>query len=364
MVCSAKKALKVDDSTAAAAKPGGLPWLDVGELSISGISSGADLVVQLQVAFSNLVDGTGVFAGQAYRCAVTRFPLDNLSHVADASVPFCDGCPPNTTLGYDHCKRHPDVAKNVSRLVEYAKEQAAAGNVSSLQTLAKRKVFLYRGTKDTTYNKGAVQATADFFLAAGVPQPSLFFEKNIQSAHLVPTIDPYLCWWEEWSGPDNCTFDGARHVLEWVHGTKALAAGRDNRTQKLYGKQYLRDFDQTRYFNKDGRDALLADTAKVFVPLGCAKAGAKCNVHFFFHGCGVMATYEVFTQFAGFNEWAMLNNFVVVYPKMSNRGKITQMSGGCFDGYGDTGRDYALRSGPQMATVANMMRAIGKKPSR
>jgi hypothetical protein len=74
--------------------------------------------------------------------------------------------------------------------------------------------------------------------------------------------------------------------------------------------------------------------------------------------CG--ARYDVFTKYAGFNEWAMRNNFVVLYPKMGTRGPTAQMRSGCFDGYGQTGRDYDLRSGAQMETVANMIRALGR----
>ena len=350
---------------AAADKVGPLPRLELGEVIVSGISSGADLAVQLQVAFSDLIAGAGIFAGQAYHCAVQRFPLDNLTHPSP-SVPWCDGCPTGTSLGYDHCKRNPEVASNVSLLVEYAKRQAAAGTVAPLDTLATRRVFLYRGTRDHTYNKGAVQATAEFFLAF-LPAKSVHFEKEVQSAHLVPTIDKYLCWWEEWQGPDNCTFDGAGHVLRWVHGEQALDGGRENNTapETLYSK-YMRDFDQTLYFpgassnTSGGSSTLMASSGKVFVPPACVEPGASCRAHFFFHGCDVVDTFDVFSEYSGFNEWAMQNRFVIVYPKMGTNGKIQQMKDGCWDGYGDTGRDYDLRSGPQMATIASMIKGLGR----
>jgi hypothetical protein len=273
-------------SAALASPPSALPRLALGQVSVSGISSGADLAVQLQVAFSDLIDGAGIFAGQAFHCATQRFPDDNLTS-PNPSVPFCDGCPPGTTLGYDHCKRHPEVAQNISLLVEYARRQAAEGTIAPLTTLAERRVFLYRGTQDHTYNRGAVNATANFFRTF-LPNESVYFEHTVQSAHLVPTIDPYLCWWEEWSGPDNCTFDGAGHVLRWVHGKNALRGGRVNTTETLHAK-YMRDFDQTLYARGD---ALMASRGKVFVPPDCTKEGAACNVHIFFHvgGSGISRT--------------------------------------------------------------------------
>ena len=67
----------------------------------------------------------------------------------------------------------------------------------------------------------------------------------------MPGIDPYLCWWEEWGGPDNCTYDGAGEALKWIYGAAALAGGRDNNTGAL-AKQ-LQTFDQKQFFaDKDG----------------------------------------------------------------------------------------------------------------
>lgn len=340
--------------TSRLSSPPPLPRLaGVRGFSISGLSSGADMAVQFAVAYSDVVAGAGVFAGQAYRCAVTRFAGDSLSREFNPSVPFCDGCPPNETIGYDHCKRHPEV-QNVTKLVEYAAEQMAAGTIASRQDLAGLRVLLYRGTRDTTYNKGAVQAAADFF-SAFLPRGAVKFVNYVQSAHLVPGIDPYLCWWEEWSGPDNCTFDGAGEVLRWVHGADRLSAPRNNNTQHLY-ENYLMEFDQRLYAAKS---SLFAATGRVFVPPDCASAAAKCTVHFFLHGCGVAWTFETFSQFSGFNEWAYANSIIVVYPRIANVTVGTsQQRSGCFDGYGQTGRDYTLRSGVQLKALYSMMQAF------
>ena len=53
--------------TVTAAAPPLLPRLHiVGNVSVSGISSGADLAVQFHVANADIVNGSGIFAGQAY----------------------------------------------------------------------------------------------------------------------------------------------------------------------------------------------------------------------------------------------------------------------------------------------------------
>ena len=88
-------------------------------ITVSGISSGADFVVNLHVAHSSTISGVGVFAGQAYHCSVTRFPPDPMVPINPA-VPVCEGCPPGMTVGYDHCKNNPEYV-DVSLLVEYAR---------------------------------------------------------------------------------------------------------------------------------------------------------------------------------------------------------------------------------------------------
>ena len=68
----------------------------------------------------------------------------------------------------------------------------------------------------------------------------------------------------------------------------------------------LRDFDQRPFVTQHGRDSYLADTGKIFIPPDCAGGGGQpCKLHLFLHGCDVTDSYDVFTQYTGFNEWAM-----------------------------------------------------------
>ena len=328
--------------------------IDPAAVSASGLSSGADLVVQLQVAYSSLFAGIGVFAGQSYHCAVHRFPGDAVvpanSTKDSKSIPYCDGCPPGDTLAvYDHCKVQPNVTSDPAPLVAYARAQDAAGTIDGLGNLTNaggslknKRIYLYRGTDDEVYHHGSVDATANFFrsLLPASGANDVFFETRINSSHLLPGIDPYLCWWEEWDGTDNCTYDGARHVLEWVYGADALAGGRDNDTDAL-GRQ-LQLLAQRPFFPADGRDPLMAEDALVYAPPQCrassrggssssggdrdrdialanraaddredpgiatgVAAGDLCKLHLFFHGCGVEPTYPVFSHYGGFLEWAV-----------------------------------------------------------
>lgn len=148
-----------------------------------------------------------------------------------------------------------------------------------------------------------------------------------------------------------------------------MAGGRNNDTDSL-AKQ-LQTFDQKQFFAGEN-GGYLAHEAEIFIPKEClvaedlegrpspssSLAVPPCKLHLFFHGCGVTPSYPVFSQYAGFNEWAANNKIVVVYPKMSTKGPTPQLKSGCFDGYGQTGDDYDLKSGPQMKTIANMIASL------
>ena len=331
--------------------------IDPAQISVSGISSGADMAVQLQVAFSETFAGAAVFAGQAWHCAVFAFPNETLAP-PDPKVPVCDGCPPGKTLTYDHCKNHPEVVR-VPPLVQRAREAEAAGTIDALASLARRRIFLYRGTHDTCYNKGAVNATAEFFLGAGVAPRAVRFVNTVNSTHLLPTVNKPLCDWESFDG---CDFDGAGEALRWIHSKSAPLAPRVNDTRSTWTQ--LRKFDQTKFFGD--KFAGFASNASAFVPDECLKsastlAAPPCRLHVFLHGCGIhnYDGYNMFVNYSGFTNWAATNRFVVLFPSIDwgEAATTNQERSGCFDGYGQTGADYDLRSGAQMTVIKRMVDA-------
>ena len=54
---------------AARAQVVSLPAMKAGQVSVSGLSSGAFMAVQFEVAFSRTVTGAGVIAGGPYYCS-------------------------------------------------------------------------------------------------------------------------------------------------------------------------------------------------------------------------------------------------------------------------------------------------------
>ena len=125
------------------------PWprlnINTQEISISGLSSGADFAVQFHVAFSSILCGSGIFAGQPFHCAVTKFENDTLvptSKKQPGEVPICEGCPEGQTLIYDHCKNHPEVVEPML-LVNRTLVMAEKGYIDDVLELAVDQIYLY-----------------------------------------------------------------------------------------------------------------------------------------------------------------------------------------------------------------------------
>ncbi|MNL69447.1 hypothetical protein D3C87_1943080 [compost metagenome] len=63
---------------------------------------------------------------------------------------------------------------------------------------------------------------------------------------------------------------------------------------------------------------------------------------------------------AGYNEWAEANGIVILYPAASTA-KLNP--NGCWDWFGYTGKDYALRQAKQIVLVHKMIERLKQVPA-
>jgi hypothetical protein len=374
---------------AAATRAPPLPHLNLAPgVVVSGISSGADFAAQFHVANSDLVVASAIFAGQPPLCAVMRFDGEPLYTCAqqpatqlgpgcvglNSTGPApCVGCPPNTTLLYDHCKKPADGPGRVQvgKLTDAIRAAGAAGQVPPLAALAGQRVYLYRGTLDETYMAGSVNKTRDFFDALGA---NTTFETTVPSGHCQPTADPAIspssCGGKVTKGVppamENCGYDGAGAALQWAFSGALTPPA----SVAFNDTAHLHAYDQSAFFPAGSEWAGgLASTGYVYVPEQCAGGSARpCRLVVALHGCGMSAESPAmglnFTRHAGFNPWAASNDLVVLYPQgggfieANATAPSAQIAGGCWDGYGQTGTSYAFTAGPQVAAVRAMVRAV------
>ncbi len=110
-------------------------------------------------------------------------------------------------------------------------------------------------------------------------------------------------------------------------------------------------------------EAGMADEAFLYVPKACEQ-GAACKIHVVFHGCKQSAALvgDAFYAKTGYNNWADSNNILVLYPQVS-ASSILQNPNGCWDWFGYTGPNYALKSGAQLSSVHAMLGRLTGKPA-
>ncbi len=357
--------------------PAPLPKLNINAsaISISGLSSGADFAVQFQVAFSSLISGVGVFAGQPYHCAVHWFGGNDTlvnqcggtgstpgctKNTPAPNVPICVNCPGEKTVKYDHCKRNP-YAVNVSKLLDYARAQDNIGTIDPLSNFARKNipVYLYRGTKDRCYHRGSLENSQRFFEALSA---NVLFNNTTPSAHSWP-LDNYGTKCGE-GVIENCDYDGPGAALRHIYGTlKPKAATARGLMQEYDQVPFMTaDNNGTRYYNETTPHVTgFAPAGNIYVPSQCVSGEVKCKLHLSLHGCGEESYYDEAVHHLGFQEWGEANNIVIMFPRIQPHGGTTETQSGCYDGYGQSGADYALKSGAQMHGLYLMIAAVGGK---
>nr|WP_230426811.1 PHB depolymerase family esterase [Cupriavidus yeoncheonensis] len=292
------------------------------------------MAVQYQVAYSGSVIGAGVVAGGPYYCAAGN--ILNTT-ICMGQVPFV---PPNPAL-----------------MVAAASGFASLGQIDPLSNLEKAKIYVFSGTKDTVVYQQAVDATVSFFKEAGVPAASLQYVNSVAAGHAFITpafgnvcadnAPPYI---------SHCAvgkqkYDQAGALLQQIYGTLKPPA------KSLTGR--IVPFDQ-REFAAAGTG--MADTGFLYVPKSCDQ-GAACKVHVAFHGCkqSQAVVGDDFYAKTNYNSWADTNNILVLYPQV-NASTVPFNPQGCWDWFGYTGADYALKSGAQMRAVNAMVSRLLAKP--
>ena len=367
--------------------PSPLPRLRIAPgLTIHGLSSGADAAVLFSVAYSSITIGAGIFAGQAYAACCTRFANENLTTCAAAptgpgcaGMPDhapCSGCGPSpNTVQYDHSKKVAVVLNEpsivASTMLSLVAARSSSGTIDPVSHMSTARYYTFRGKSDTVYLAGCVNATAALYSSLTATPEQVVFVSDVDSAHAIPSLDPVVTTacngshaaWP--AGFTSCGYDGPGAML-----THIFKGGMTPPTNYTADPDNLFPFAQAGYVSTDGRAGLsFGSTGYLYIPPACAAGGsAVCRLHIGLHGCGQSAySPGVGTSFAlhsGMNAWAAANNIVVLYPQMGGyleagvTAPTVEMGGGCYDGYGQVGADFAERTGPQLSALRAMVEAV------
>lgn len=322
---------------------------DLSRTSVSGLSSGAFMASQFDVAYSGEVIGAGIVAGGEFYCAGAA------------------GVKPLSLAAVTSCMQPLGPAPRAEVALKDARAFAAQGLIDDTANLKRQRVYLFSGAKDSVVFTKVVDQAARFFELAGVPKQNIDYEKLPNAGHALLTgrADDIAC--ESNAGPyiNNCGVEQSQQILKWIYGAPGVQL---NAPSKQASGQ-LRPFDQNE-FDPTHR-ASLANTGYVYVPAAC-QATTGCAVHVVFHGClqNVGKVGLRFVRDTGYNEFADTNRLIVLYPQIasSNHGSpINPLE--CWDFWGYTSDDashpdFYTRQAPQMAAVTKMIERLHAAPAQ
>jgi poly(3-hydroxybutyrate) depolymerase len=323
---------RTEEPAAAATPPPQLP-LDPAAVTVSGISAGGYMAVQFHVAHSALVRGAGIVAAGPYFCAEA-----SLRHALGRCMQGDEEIP-------------------TARLLETTSQLGLDGAIDPIAGLADDRVWIFHGAADPIVRAPVVDALEAYYRALVSPEQVARVE-HPQAGHTFPTRAAAApdCAASESPFVGNCGFDGARALLEHLHGT--LADGSEPRPDGLV------QFDQRPYAAASG-SAALADQGWLYVPADC-KAGAAdaCRLHVVFHGCKQGASFvgDQFVRRAGYLEIAESNRVVLLFPQIEPSFQPLNPNG-CWDWWGYEGEAYATQSGPQVRAVRSMIADLLGEPA-
>jgi hypothetical protein len=317
--------------------------------SVSGISSGAYMAGQYQIAHSAGVIGAAIVAGGPYGCAEARFgsfqlPPVRLTMNASQSLYGCM----LDRLG-------PYGIPDVPGLADLARDLAAARRIDSLDNLAQHKVYIFSGGNDTVVKPRMAVLTAELYLRLGVPRSSIATAHLDGAGHGFVTVreTANACGLSKPPYVVRCgDYDQARSLLSLFYALDRP------RVERPMGDLVL--FDQ-RPFTADLGGAGMSDQGMVFVPEDC-RTRPGCAIHVAFHGCrqNRAAAGDAFVSNTGYVNWADDNRLIVLFPDAAAERVVNPL--GCWDWWGYTGFDYLTRDAPQIAAVRRMVERLTARP--
>ena len=311
--------------------------------SVSGLSSGAYMAGQIELAHSKDIVGAGIVAGGPFACAETAssqlFPYwpivmwQNASQAANACMKASWGAP------------------DADKLAKRAKQLAEDGKIDELSGLADDKVYLFSGNEDQIVERQVVEAAKRFYVTAGVPEVSVtLVEKEGGHAFMTET-EGTACGLSKVPYVSDCDYDQAKAILEWIYGPPLAAP-----SQSPTGKFII--FDQSPF--SQGVANGLAAEGVVYVPAAC-ETTPGCRLHIALHGCEQAreSVGDAFIKGSGFARYADTNRLVILFPQVA--GSVVNPAG-CWDWWGYSDIDYLGKDAPQIAAIWAMAERLAAQP--
>ncbi len=371
------------------------PRINPGQISVSGLSSGAYMAVQLHVAYSDRFMGVGAVAGGPFFCA---------EHYDSAAISEVQA----------RCLSASQADHSARTYIEAARRAAAAGHIAALAHLSQDRVFLFNSHSDQVVNPSLGKISQRFYqqfvdhreqiqawsflprfgplypVAHGMPTAKQRFRDFSHAGDLLTPCAPSRSGRQPWlRGSDPwlyyCNlglldgYDLVQDMLSHIYG--ALARAKPAQADHMYA------FDQLPYLADPAitsNTALAAHglgrQAYLYIPAACHQGQSACRLHVALHGCHQFPEWSFqgkagsrvgnqTVRFGGlfrdnlYNHVAEANNIVVLYPQAHNIGSQPDDINpyGCWEFWPFFAKDrhnYYSREGRTLKMIDNMIDAL------
>jgi hypothetical protein len=332
--------------------------------SVSGLSSGAFMTVQLHLAHSASFAGAGIIAGGPFRCSET-FRSPSWMTAEDSCI--------ENSLYICMNPLIPQVAPDAQRLAELAHATARAGMIDEVANLAGDRLYIFTGSADDVVESDVVARTRRFYELLGVNPANIRYVDSVPAGHSIITDNPEDSLLSTNQPPyiNNGGFMQSHDILGHIYGDLRPAA------EHLPG-QLLR-FDQAEFFAGNEARASMSRFGYVYIPSNVAAGRVQePRVHIVLHGCKQGYNYTDYVNgradidnqppygnryitSTGYNHIAESNDIIVLYPQAEGTDNADiQNPDGCWDWWGYTSRnpeapDYYSREAVQIKAIHAML---------
>jgi poly(3-hydroxybutyrate) depolymerase len=263
-------------------------------VTISGISSGGFMAVQMHVAYSSHIHGAAIFAGGPFYCE-----QDDTTDCNSGS------------------------GMVLSDYLDYTAAQEDAGTIDPTSNLAGQPIYMFSGTNDSIIYPVVMAMLYQYYQAYDAAS-NITFNNNTPAEHAWISPDgPNSCGtlWPPYI--NNCSIDPEQTFLTMFYG--AL----NPKNTGTLGGSFIQ-FNQGPFCAGGSCSAISMDnTGWLYVPASCA-AGQACKLVMVLHGCltGQDVVGQDVVKEAGVNEWADTNDIVVIYPQAIIAARATPRAAG------------------------------------
>ncbi|CAF3895029.1 unnamed protein product [Rotaria sp. Silwood2] len=290
---------------------GSMPRTDV---TVSGISSGGAMAIQLHMAYSNDISGCGILAGPPYYCA-------------------------GNLMAATACMSGPLNFVTAPGIMLKLKWYDSIGSVDDISNIQGDPVYIFTGKYDLVARPSTVKLNEDVYSKLGA---NIKTNYDMAATHGFPTdnfgkscatlnLENYI---------NNCDFNMAYDILNHLYGGN-LIKPRSGTEVPLIGQMAI--FDQKAFMNPP------SSLTESHTPSSSLLKWISERKYY---------VDDVFATKAGYLEVAELNNLIVVFPQVAPTMFLPTNPMGCWDWWGYSSLSYATKTAPQIVGVKKMIDTV------